>query len=318
MDIYNITVKKTQTEEVSMGDYRGKVLLIVNTATGCGFTPQYDGLQKLYEKYNAQGFEILDFPCNQFANQAPGSDSEINNFCTINFGTTFPRFSKIDVNGQNESPLYRFLKKAKGGMLGSNIKWNFTKFLVDKNGNVVRRYGPTEKPEKLERDIQLLLKQLQIYLIYVKGSEPMNDDILKLKNQLCFPLYACSREVVKKYKPFLDEIGLTYTQYIVMMVLWEHKSINVKSLGEQLYLDSGTLTPLLKKMEAQGLVIRTRDVKDERSVIITITEQGEQLKNKAYEIPLKISNCISISPEEGQLLYQLLYKVLGQISSKNE
>lgn len=142
----------------------------------------------------------------------------------------------------------------------------------------------------------------------------MNDDNLKLENQLCFPLYASAREVVKKYKPFLDEIGLTYTQYIVMMVLWEKKSMNVKSLGEHLYLDSGTLTPLLKKMEAQGLLLRKRDEKDERNVIVTITEQGEQLKDKALEIPLKMKECIPISPEEAQLLYQLLYKVLGRIS----
>ena len=141
----------------------------------------------------------------------------------------------------------------------------------------------------------------------------MNDDHLKLENQLCFPLYAGAREVVKKYKPFLDEIGLTYTQYIVMMVLWEKRSMNVKSLGEHLYLDSGTLTPLLKKMEAQGLVLRKRGDQDERNVIVTITEQGEQLKDKALEIPLKMKECIPISPEEAQLLYQLLYKVLGRI-----
>lgn len=159
MNIYDIKVKNSQNEEASMADYKGKVLLIVNTATGCGFTPQYDGLQKLYEKYYHQGFEILDFPSNQFANQAPGTDAEINSFCTINFGTTFPRFTKIDVNGQNESPLYAYLKNEKGGILGSKIKWNFTKFLVDRNGDVVRRYGPTEKPEKLENDIKELLKQ---------------------------------------------------------------------------------------------------------------------------------------------------------------
>lgn len=141
----------------------------------------------------------------------------------------------------------------------------------------------------------------------------MNDH-LKLENQLCFPLYAGAREVVKKYKPFLDEIGLTYTQYIVMMVLWGKKSMNVKSLGEHLYLDSGTLTPLLKKMEGQGLVLRKRDDKDERNVIVTITEQGEQLKAKALEIPLKMKDCIPISTEEAQLLYQLLYKVLGRIT----
>lgn len=142
----------------------------------------------------------------------------------------------------------------------------------------------------------------------------MNDDHLKLENQLCFPLYAGAREVVKKYKLFLDQIGLTYTQYIVMMVLWEKKSMNVKSLGEHLYLDSGTLTPLLKKMEEQGLLLRKRDNKDERNVIVTITEQGEQLKAKALEIPLKMKECIPISAEEAQLLYQLLYKVLGRIT----
>lgn len=157
MSIYEITVKNIKNDKVSIGDYRGNILLIVNTATGCGFTPQYEGLQKLYEKYHEQGFEILDFPCNQFANQAPGSDAEINNFCTLNYGTTFPRFSRIDVNGKNESPLYTLLKKAQGGVLGSNIKWNFTKFLVDRNGNIIERYGPADKPEKLEKDIIRLL-----------------------------------------------------------------------------------------------------------------------------------------------------------------
>lgn len=141
----------------------------------------------------------------------------------------------------------------------------------------------------------------------------MNDEILKLNNQLCFPLYACSREVIKKYKPFLDAIGLTYTQYIVMMVLWDTKSINVKSLGEQLYLDSGTLTPLLKKMEIQGLVKRERDLKDERNLIVTITEQGENLKAQASDIPLKMRECLSLSADEAKMLYQLLYKLLGQI-----
>jgi len=157
MSIYDINVKGLYGEDVSLKDYQGKVLLIVNTATGCGFTPQYDGLEKMYEEYKAKGFEILDFPCNQFGNQAPGSEAEINNFCTLNFGTTFPRFSKIDVNGTDESPLYTFLKKEKGGLLGSKIKWNFTKFLVDKNGNVIKRYAPTDKPESIRKDIEALL-----------------------------------------------------------------------------------------------------------------------------------------------------------------
>jgi len=142
----------------------------------------------------------------------------------------------------------------------------------------------------------------------------MNDDPLKLKNQLCFPLYACSREVIKKYKPLLDTVGLTYTQYIAMMVLWEKKSINVKSLGEHLYLDSGTLTPLLKKMETQGLVTRKRAVEDERNVIVTITEEGEKLKQKSSHIPLQMGECISLPPEEIQLLHKLLYKVLEKIT----
>jgi glutathione peroxidase len=157
MNIYEITVKNSKNDEVSLEEYKGRVLLIVNTATGCGFTPKYEGLQKLYNQYNEQGFEILDFPCNQFANQAPGSDADINSFCTLNYGTTFPRFAKVDVNGSSESPLYTLLKKAKGGVFGSNIKWNFTKFLVDRKGNIVERYGSIDKPEKIEKDIRQLL-----------------------------------------------------------------------------------------------------------------------------------------------------------------
>jgi len=157
MSIYDIQVKNMKGEEVSLGAYRGQTLLIVNTATGCGFTPQYDGLQKLYSKYKDKGFEILDFPCNQFLNQAPGTEEEIHTFCTGRFGITFPQFAKIDVNGPDESPLYTFLKRGKGGFLSSKIKWNFTKFLVDKNGNVIKRYGSVEKPENIEKDIAALL-----------------------------------------------------------------------------------------------------------------------------------------------------------------
>ena len=137
-------------------------------------------------------------------------------------------------------------------------------------------------------------------------------DALKLENQLCFPLYACAREVVKRYKPFLDEIDLTYTQYIAMMVMWEKKSINVKELGECLYLDSGTLTPLLKKLESKGLVSRKRSEKDERNLIVTITEEGERLKEKAVNIPLQMAECTNLSAEEGMLLYNILYKILGK------
>ncbi len=157
MTIYDFTMKNAAGQDVDFSVYRGKVLLIVNTATGCGFTPQYEGLQELYEKYQAQGLEILDFPCNQFGGQAPGSDEEIVSFCQMNYHTSFPQFSKIEVNGENEAPLYTFLKKQQGGVLGSNIKWNFTKFLVDRQGNVVDRYAPVDKPEKLESKIKELL-----------------------------------------------------------------------------------------------------------------------------------------------------------------
>ena len=157
MTIYDLKVLNTKGEEVSLSDYRGKVLLIVNTATGCGFTPQYEGLQKLYDEYQNEGFEILDFPCNQFGNQAPGTDAEIGQFCSLNYHTTFPRFAKVDVNGKNEIPLFAYLKKEKGGMMGSSIKWNFTKFLVDRNGKVVERFAPTVIPEKIESHIKELL-----------------------------------------------------------------------------------------------------------------------------------------------------------------
>lgn len=141
----------------------------------------------------------------------------------------------------------------------------------------------------------------------------MKKDMLNLSNQLCFPLYACSREVIKKYTPFLDEIGLTYTQYIAMMVMWEVKTCSVKTLGERLFLDSGTLTPLLKKMEVQGLVKRERDPGDQRSVIVTITAKGQDLRQQAIEIPGKIGACIHLSSEDAETLYRLLYQVLGQI-----
>ena len=164
--IYDINVKNPKGEEVSMKDYAGKVLLIVNTATGCGFTPQYEGLERLYEKYKEQGLEILDFPCNQFANQAPGTEDEIHQFCTLKFGTEFPQFAKIDVNGDNADPLFAFLasekpfdgfgKGLKNAALNkfadmnnkkfgdkAYIKWNFTKFLVSRGGEVVARFEPT-------------------------------------------------------------------------------------------------------------------------------------------------------------------------------
>ena len=157
MNIYDFKVRSAKGEEVSMADYKGKVLLIVNTATGCGFTPQYEGLQKLYDKYKDKGLEILDFPCNQFGHQAPGTEEEIQEFCTLKYKTTFPLFAKVEVNGKNEEPLFRYLKSQEGGFLGDDIKWNFTKFLVSRNGTVVGRYAPITKPESIEGDIQKLL-----------------------------------------------------------------------------------------------------------------------------------------------------------------
>ena len=155
--IYDFIVKDRKGNDVSMADYKGKVLLIVNTATGCGFTPQYEGLQNMYEKYQDKGFEILDFPCNQFAMQAPGSADKIATFCQSRYGTTFKQFKKIKVNGSDAEPLYTFLKKQQGGKLFSNIKWNFTKFLVDREGNVVARFAPATKPENIEKNIEELL-----------------------------------------------------------------------------------------------------------------------------------------------------------------
>lgn len=153
MTIYDFTVKSQKGEDVSLDTYKGKVLLIVNTATGCGFTPQYEGLESLYEKYKDDGFVILDFPCNQFFNQAPGTDEEIHSFCTLKYNVSFPQFKKINVNGKVESPLYTYLKS----IIKGRIKWNFTKFLVDRSGNVVNRYGSTIKPSEIEEDIKSLL-----------------------------------------------------------------------------------------------------------------------------------------------------------------
>ena len=177
MSIYGFSVKDNHGNVVSLKDYEGKVLLIVNTATKCGLTPQYTALEELYEKYQGKGFEILDFPCNQFMNQAPGDDAQISEFCALNYGTKFPRFAKIDVNGKNADPLFVWLKeqapedqgdaetkafekKVKMLTLGNkkhDIKWNFGKFLVDRSGNVVGRYSPAYLPENLDKDIAALL-----------------------------------------------------------------------------------------------------------------------------------------------------------------
>ena len=157
MSLYDYVVKDGKGNEVALKDYEGKVILIVNTATGCGFTPQYDGLQKLYDTYEKDGLVVLDFPCNQFGNQAPGTHEEITEFCQLHYNTSFPQFAKIDVNGEKEDPLYTFLKAQKKGTMGSKIKWNFTKFLVDRQGNVLERYAPATEPDKIEARIKELL-----------------------------------------------------------------------------------------------------------------------------------------------------------------
>lgn len=179
MNIYDFKAAKRNGEMLDFSELRGKVLLVVNTATGCGFTPQYEGLEKLYETYHEKGLEIIDFPCNQFGSQAPGSDEEIHEFCTLRYKTQFEQLSKIEVNGENESPIYAFLKengpkeeiegfKNKLTMKAiekisstfksdSDIRWNFTKFLIDRDGNIVGRFPPTFTPEKLEEKVKSLI-----------------------------------------------------------------------------------------------------------------------------------------------------------------
>lgn len=156
-EFYSLTAKSINGMEIKMDEYKGKVILVVNTASKCGFTPQLEGLEMLYKKYNAKGFAILGFPCNQFANQEPGDEKSISEGCLINYGVTFPMFSKIDVNGENTHPVFKYLKKELTGIGGKRIKWNFTKFLIDTKGNPVKRFAPVTKPEKIEKYIKLLL-----------------------------------------------------------------------------------------------------------------------------------------------------------------
>lgn len=155
--IYNFTVKMPNGTEKSLNEYEGKPLIIVNTASKCGLTPQFKGLQELYDKYHEQGLEILGFPCDQFNNQEFDDIEETTQFCQMNYGVTFPMFAKIDVNGDNEDPLFTFLKEQKKGVLSKKIKWNFTKFLIDGNGQVIERYAPTTEPNKIEEDLDKVL-----------------------------------------------------------------------------------------------------------------------------------------------------------------
>ena len=155
--IYDLSATSNQGEEIDLGQFRGRPLLIVNTASKCGFTPQYDGLQSLHEQFGTEGLVVLGFPCDQFAHQEPGDDAAIEEFCKVNFGVTFPLMSKVDVNGKGTDPVFAFLKEHTSGLLGSAIKWNFTKFLVAADGRTVKRYSPKTEPAKLTDDIKVLL-----------------------------------------------------------------------------------------------------------------------------------------------------------------
>ena len=160
MKFYDFSAKEMNGQEIKMSEYKGKVVLVVNTASKCGLTPQFKGLEELYKEYQKQGFEILGFPCNQFAKQDSGSNEEINHFCQLNYGVTFTMFEKIDVNTQNAHSLYKYLKGEARGFLSKEIKWNFTKFLIDSDGNVIKRYAPTVAPLKIKTDIEKLLNKL--------------------------------------------------------------------------------------------------------------------------------------------------------------
>jgi len=157
--IYEFKALTTKGQELDFAQFEGKVLLIVNTASKCGFTPQFDGLEKLNQKYRDKGLVVIGFPCNQFAHQDPGSDDEISSFCRLNYGVTFQIMQKIDVNGENAHPIYKYLKESAKGTFGNAIKWNFTKFLISKDGSTIKRYAPTVEPEKLEKDIEEMLSQ---------------------------------------------------------------------------------------------------------------------------------------------------------------
>jgi len=157
MNFYDLEAKTLQGETISMNSFKRKTVLVVNTASKCGLTPQYEGLEALYEKYKDNGLEILGFPCNQFGNQEPGGADAIEEFCQVNYGVHFKMFDKIEVNGSNTHPVFKYLKKQLGGTLGSRIKWNFTKFVIDKNGKPVKRFAPTTKPEKMESYLRKIL-----------------------------------------------------------------------------------------------------------------------------------------------------------------
>lgn len=165
MNIYDFKAQTIENNEKDFNDYKSKVLLIVNTASKCGFTQQYKGLEELYKEFGNEHFEILGFPCDQFLYQEPGTEDEIKNFCEINYGVTFQLFKKIDVNGANAHPIFKYLSKNKSGLFGGAIKWNFTKFLIDSNGNVVERFAPATPPEKIKDNISKLIEEMEFYFV---------------------------------------------------------------------------------------------------------------------------------------------------------
>lgn len=159
-NFYQFKAQSLHGKEINMESYKKKVILVVNTASKCGLTPQYEGLEKLYEKYKDAGFVVLGFPCNQFANQEPGNEKSISEGCLINYGVTFPIFAKVDVNGESAHPIFKYLKRELKGTFGNNVKWNFTKFLIDANGNPIKRFSPVTKPEKIEKYIKTMLNNI--------------------------------------------------------------------------------------------------------------------------------------------------------------
>ena len=237
MSIYDYHVVTNEGKDIVLNNYQGKTLLIVNTATKCGFTPQYKALEALYEKYQSKGFVILDFPCNQFFHQAPGSDEEINRFATIEYGTTFPRFQKIEVNGKNEHPLYTFLKSVKPG----RIAWNFTKFLVDSQGNVVNRYGPSTKPEDFEKDIVALLGEADA--TSKKEIKPITTLTLAMLDGC--PHCKTAEIFLKKYNVHYDELNWSHSENDATF-----DALGIKAVPVLLIPENGSL----KKIEGEQAI----------------------------------------------------------------
>ena len=340
---FSVTAQDGST--VPLSTYAGKVLLVVNTATGCGFTPQYEDLERIYAAHKDQGLEILDFPCNQFAGQAPESDDQINQFCSLKFNTEFPRFKKLDVNGDTADPLFAALATErpfqgfgdglKAAALDKFAKANNKKFgekayiscgtSPSSSSTVTATSWPASSPPPAwtRSSAQSRRSSSGRHPTANHGSAGIttggplrNEGPPKAPapdNQLCFPLYACSKEVVRSYQPLLGPLGLTYTQYLCMMVLWEEGAATVSHLGERLYLDSGTLTPVLKKLEKSGYITRERSVADARVLEVRLTPKGLDLRDRAASVPAAMACHVHLSADEAAELKRLLAKVLASV-----